>query len=61
MAHKGLCISCIHERTCTFVRAAVVLQCEEFNSGIPVKNGRAICCAEKAKCAAKAAEEVFAD
>ena len=61
MAYKGLCLSCIHDRTCTFIRLAAVLQCEEFDSGISAKNGRAICCAEKAKCAAKAAEEVFAD
>jgi len=61
MAHKGLCLSCIHDRTCTFARPAAVLQCEEFDSGIPAKNGRGICSAEKVKRAALAPEEVFAD
>ncbi|MDP2904704.1 MAG: hypothetical protein Q8O22_00190 [Candidatus Omnitrophota bacterium] len=61
MSHKGLCLSCVHDRTCTFVRPAAVLQCEEFDSGIPVKNGRGTCCAQNAKRAALAPEEVFAE
>lgn len=61
MAHKGLCVSCIYDRTCTFARPEVVLQCEEFDSGIPAKGGRGICCAKSALRAASAQEEVFAE
>jgi len=31
MDNKGLCINCAHDKTCSFVRSSLILQCEEFD------------------------------
>jgi len=31
MQKKGLCITCVHDKTCTFPRKLPVWQCEEFS------------------------------
>ncbi len=31
MDNKGLCINCAHDKTCSFVRFPLILQCEEFD------------------------------
>jgi hypothetical protein len=31
MKEKGLCVTCIHDNSCTFVRKFPVLHCEEFS------------------------------
>ncbi|MDD5566404.1 MAG: hypothetical protein PHG31_05905 [Candidatus Omnitrophica bacterium] len=31
MENKGLCVSCVYDKTCTFNRKFPVLQCEEFS------------------------------
>jgi len=35
MEKKGLCISCINDKGCTFPRSFPVLQCEEFSDYDP--------------------------
>jgi len=35
MENKGLCISCINDKGCSFPRSFPVLQCEEFNGDAP--------------------------
>lgn len=35
MQNKGLCISCINDKGCSFPRSFPVLQCEEFNDYCP--------------------------
>jgi hypothetical protein len=44
MQRKGLCITCINDKTCTFPRRFPVIQCEEFTGYDPrptkVKTGR---------------------
>jgi len=50
MEEKGLCITCVNDKDCTFSRKFPVLQCEEFsdyepttakkNSGSAVKYGK---------------------
>jgi len=31
MPNKGLCLTCIYDKTCVFLRRFPVLHCEEFN------------------------------
>jgi len=31
MQNKGLCVTCNHDKTCSFSRRFPVLQCEEFS------------------------------
>ncbi len=31
MESKGLCITCVHDKTCSFPRKFPVIQCEEFD------------------------------
>ncbi len=44
MEKKGLCITCINDKECTFPRRFPVIQCEEFTGYEPrvikVKTGR---------------------
>jgi hypothetical protein len=35
MADKGLCISCVKDKECTFIRRYPVIQCEEFTDCAP--------------------------
>jgi hypothetical protein len=35
MENKGLCISCVNDRGCSFPRIFPVLQCEEFSDYCP--------------------------
>jgi len=35
MEKKGLCITCVHDKDCTFPRKFPVLQCEEFSDYEP--------------------------
>ncbi len=35
MEKKGLCITCVHDKDCTFPRKFLVLQCEEFSNYEP--------------------------
>jgi hypothetical protein len=35
MENKGLCITCVHDKECMFIRKFPVLQCEEFSNCEP--------------------------
>jgi len=37
MKGKGLCITCVHDKSCIFTKSPPVLQCEEFNDYESVK------------------------
>lgn len=37
MVRKGLCISCVNDKTCAFPRKFPVWQCEEFSDFVSLK------------------------
>lgn len=38
MENKGLCITCVNDKECTFLRIFPVLECEEFNDNEVTKS-----------------------
>ena len=32
MENRGLCVTCVHDKTCSFPRKFPVIQCEEFET-----------------------------
>ena len=52
MVKKGLCETCVNDKTCTFPRKFPVWQCEEFSDKEPtIKEGQkqTLKCSTKAK------------
>ena len=64
MEKKGLCITCVHDRDCTFPRKFPVLQCEEFSDSGPEgrnKQTRLPRCGIRTKLRSAAQEETIAE
>jgi hypothetical protein len=50
MGKKGLCVTCVNDKDCTFPRRFPVLQCEEFSGYKPaarINNSSAVKCSKR--------------